>query len=133
MPNNKNETSPDSVEVSKQTAAAANNIPSHKVTLTLTIFPQRARLRRNQRNSRARKQAYIQDLEQRWGQCVQLGAQATIEMQQAARRVQDENRLLRMVLRKQGLDDAAVEMALDVERRAGCQVRSPWLEGKICW
>jgi len=75
-------------------------------------------LRRNQRNSRARKQAYIQDLEQRWGKCVQLGAQATVEMQQAARKVQDENRLLRGVIRKLGLDEKALERALDAERLA---------------
>ncbi|KAI0809436.1 hypothetical protein GGR55DRAFT_649938 [Xylaria sp. FL0064] len=74
---------------------------------------ERARLRRNQRNSRARKQAYIQDLEQRWNECVRLGAQASVEMQKEARRVQQENRLLRLLLHKQGLDDVAIKEALD--------------------
>ncbi|KAI1140107.1 hypothetical protein F5Y05DRAFT_377228 [Hypoxylon sp. FL0543] len=74
---------------------------------------ERARLRRNQRNSRARKQAYIESLEKRWNECVRLGAQATVEMQKEARRVQEENRLLRTVLRNQGLDDASIQRALD--------------------
>ncbi|KAI1347728.1 hypothetical protein F5Y01DRAFT_329256 [Xylaria sp. FL0043] len=74
---------------------------------------ERARLRRNQRNSRARKQAYIQDLEKRWNECVRLGAQASVEMQKEARRVQQENRLLRLLLHKQGLDDAAIKEALN--------------------
>jgi hypothetical protein len=79
---------------------------------------QRARLRRNQRNSRARKQAYVQDLEDRWSGCVKLGAQATVEMQREARRVQDENRLLRAVLHRRGFDDRAIQLAMDEERQA---------------
>ncbi|KAI1425612.1 hypothetical protein F5Y12DRAFT_363081 [Xylaria sp. FL1777] len=75
---------------------------------------ERARLRRNQRNSRARKQAYVQELEERWNECVRLGVQATVEMQREARRVQAENRLLRGLLHKQGLDDVAIEEALVV-------------------
>ncbi|KAI1741271.1 hypothetical protein F4680DRAFT_416254 [Xylaria scruposa] len=73
---------------------------------------ERARLRRNQRNSRARKQSYIRDLENRWNECVKLGAQATVEMQREARRVQEENTLLRAVLHAQGFDDAAIQNAL---------------------
>ncbi|KAI0378270.1 hypothetical protein F5Y04DRAFT_152430 [Hypomontagnella monticulosa] len=80
---------------------------------TVGAEAERARLRRNQRNSRARKQAYIQSLEQRWSECVRLGVQATAEMQKEARRVQEENRLLRTVLRNQGLDDIAIQKALD--------------------
>jgi hypothetical protein len=48
-----------------------------KTSTSLKFFlirGQRTRLRRNQRNSRARKQAYVQDLEQRWRKCVELGA-----------------------------------------------------------
>ncbi|KAI0114106.1 hypothetical protein GGR51DRAFT_505505 [Nemania sp. FL0031] len=73
---------------------------------------ERARLRRNQRNSRARKQAYIHDLESRWNECVKLGARATAEMQSEARRVQEENGLLRTILHAQGFDDAAIQNAL---------------------
>ncbi|GAP90601.1 hypothetical protein SAMD00023353_4800850 [Rosellinia necatrix] len=78
---------------------------------------ERARLRRNQRNSRARKQAYVQDLEQRWNECVRLGAQATVEMQREARRVQEENRLLRTLLHRQGVDDMAIHEAITVARQ----------------
>ncbi|KAI1370455.1 hypothetical protein F4677DRAFT_438296 [Hypoxylon crocopeplum] len=79
---------------------------------------ERARLRRNQRNSRARKQAYIQGLEQRWSQCVRLGAQATTEMQKEARRVQEENLLLRAILRNEGFDDAGIQRALESAKLA---------------
>ncbi|KAH8168079.1 hypothetical protein CIB48_g142 [Xylaria polymorpha] len=87
---------------------------------------ERARLRRNQRNSRARKQAYVQDLEQRWNECVRLGAQATVEMQREARRVQEENRLLRTLLHKQGLDDMAIHEAITAARQAeGNEIQPP--------
>ncbi|TRX93689.1 hypothetical protein FHL15_005365 [Xylaria flabelliformis] len=91
----------------------------------------RARLRRNQRNSRARKQAYIRDLESRWNECVRLGAQATVEMQREARRVQEENTLLRAVLHVQGFDDAAIQNALTSAKQSMAnqgseiQVRGP--------
>ncbi|KAI1363256.1 hypothetical protein F5Y08DRAFT_310061 [Xylaria arbuscula] len=77
-----------------------------------SIEDERARLRRNQRNSRARKQAYVQDLEKRWNECLRLGAQATVEMQRESRKVHDENRLLRCLLHNQGLDDAAIGTAI---------------------
>ncbi|KAK6950654.1 hypothetical protein Daesc_007178 [Daldinia eschscholtzii] len=83
---------------------------------TASADAERARLRRNQRNSRARKQAYIQNLEKQWNECMRLGAQATIEMQKEAKRVQEENRLLRSLLRNQGLDDAAIQRAIDAAK-----------------
>ncbi|KAI3321473.1 hypothetical protein HD806DRAFT_502669 [Xylariaceae sp. AK1471] len=94
-------------------SSASNN------TSATGIEDERARLRRNQRNSRARKQAYVQDLEQRWSECVRLGAQATIEMQREARRVQEENRLLRALLHQQGWDDMAIQEAAAVLRQGG--------------
>ncbi|KAK8041421.1 hypothetical protein PG994_014428 [Apiospora phragmitis] len=54
---------------------------------------EKARLRRNQRNSRARKQAYIRDLESRWNEC-------------------EENRLLRNLLHGRGMDYDAVQTAI---------------------
>ncbi|KUJ11077.1 uncharacterized protein LY89DRAFT_674427 [Mollisia scopiformis] len=101
---------------------------SNAINQTSTASPdaiERARLRRNQRNSRARKQAYIQDLEQRWGKCVELGAQATMEMQKEAQRVHEENRLLRKALHNQGLDDATIERALEAAKSASCAVPAP--------
>ncbi|KAI0847382.1 hypothetical protein F5Y00DRAFT_117377 [Daldinia vernicosa] len=82
------------------------------------IEAERARLRRNQRNSRARKQAYIQNLEKQWNECMRLGAQATIEMQKEAQRVQEENRLLRTLLHDQGFDDVAIQRVIDAAKLA---------------
>lgn len=90
----------------------------HEFTwFTNEITAQRIRLRRNQRNSRARKQAYVRDLEERWSDCVKQGAQATVEMQMEARRVQEENRLLRAVLHRYGLDNQAIQLALEAEKQ----------------
>jgi hypothetical protein len=49
---------------------------------------------------------------------VEQGAQATIEMQKEAKRVQEENRLLRTVLRNQGLDEKAIQHALEAAKQA---------------
>lgn len=59
------------------------------------------RNRVNQRNFRARRQAYIQELEQRLQRLDNDGVRATKEVQIAARRVDNENRLLRLLLRTQ--------------------------------
>ncbi|KAI1653904.1 hypothetical protein F4813DRAFT_373183 [Daldinia decipiens] len=82
------------------------------------VEAERARLRRNQRNSRARKQAYIQNLEKQWNECMRLGAQATIEMQKEARRIQEENRVLRTLLHDQGFDDVAIQRVIDAAKLA---------------
>ncbi|KAJ2976732.1 hypothetical protein NUW58_g8013 [Xylaria curta] len=95
---------------------------------TTTVEDERARLRRNQRNSRARKQAYVQDLERRWNSCVRLGVQATTEMQKEARRVQEENRLLRALLHQQGFNDVAIQEAVASFWQTQCNdVQSPAL------
>ncbi|KAF4628755.1 hypothetical protein G7Y89_g9394 [Cudoniella acicularis] len=91
--------------------------PASKTNLD-PMEAERTRLRRNQRNSRARKQAYVQDLEHRWRQCVELGVQATAEMQREAQKVQEENRLLRAVLHDQGFDDTTLQQALEKAKRA---------------
>lgn len=65
------------------------------------------RNRVNQRNFRARRQAYIQELEQRLQQLDNDGVRATKEVQIAAQRVDNENRLLRLLLRTQfGVSDS---------------------------
>jgi len=72
----------------------------------------RARQRKNQQNSRKRKQSYLEDLEQRWSSCVRTGAQASTEMQREARRVDGENVVLRAMLRELGVLDSVVEARL---------------------
>lgn len=94
-----------------------------KTKLTISTFvQQRARLRRNQRNSRARKQAYIEDLEQRWNVCLKAGARATEEMQKEARRVHEENLVLRALLRERGIDDDHIVRVLSSTGRSPAKV-----------
>ncbi|PSN71374.1 hypothetical protein BS50DRAFT_444973, partial [Corynespora cassiicola Philippines] len=71
------------------------------------------RVRRNQRKSRARKQAYVKDLEQRWQECVDLGVKISSHVQHAARKVHMENGWLRELLREQGIDDDTINKRLD--------------------
>ena len=79
-------------------------------------------MRNNQRNSRARRQAYVKELEGKWANCVQTGARANLEMQQAARRVVAENVLLRQLLNEQGLNDEAIQSRI---KQAGKDHSSP--------
>uniref|UniRef100_A0A8H7N5W8 BZIP domain-containing protein n=1 Tax=Bionectria ochroleuca TaxID=29856 RepID=A0A8H7N5W8_BIOOC len=69
--------------------------------------------RENQRRSRARRRDYVQYLEARVREYEKTGAQATIEMQQAARAVQAENKSLRAILASYGLSPAAIQMKID--------------------
>lgn len=52
------------------------------------------------------------ELEERYRVCEQLGVEASAEMQAAARRVIEENRRLRIMLRQHGYTDAAVDQAV---------------------
>lgn len=70
-----------------------------------------ARIRDNQRRSRARRKEYLADLETRYRTCEQLGVQASAEIQAAARRVVDENRRLRALLLQKGLSEAEIDTA----------------------
>ncbi|KFY85083.1 hypothetical protein V500_08739 [Pseudogymnoascus sp. VKM F-4518 (FW-2643)] len=75
-----------------------------------------ARIRDNQRRSRARRKEYLQELEGRLRQCELTGVEASSEIQGAARKVIEENRKvteqnqrLRLLLAQHGvnLDDAS--------------------------
>ncbi|EXF78054.1 hypothetical protein CFIO01_07734 [Colletotrichum fioriniae PJ7] len=70
---------------------------------------ERNRIRDNQRRSRARKKEYVQEIEQRLRQCQLQGVEASAEVQQAARRVADENHKLRQLLQHVGYGDEVVE------------------------
>ena len=67
-----------------------------------------ARVRDNQRRSRARRKEYIQELEQRLQQFETFGVEATREVQMAGRRVAAENAALRSLLRHRGVTDEEV-------------------------
>ncbi|KAL2142746.1 hypothetical protein VTI28DRAFT_763 [Corynascus sepedonium] len=72
----------------------------------------RNRIRDNQRRSRARRKEYLEELEQRLQLAEQRGLQASLELQAAARRVADENRKLRALLRLHGASDRAIDAHL---------------------
>lgn len=68
-----------------------------------------ARIRDNQRRSRARRKDYLQELEGKFRNCELLGVEASSEIQSAARRVAEENKRLRALLRVRGVGDAEVD------------------------
>lgn len=70
-----------------------------------------ARVRDNQRRSRARRKDYLQDLESKFRRCEQLGVEASADMQIAARRVLDENMRLRHFLHSRGFSDEDLDAA----------------------
>jgi hypothetical protein len=71
-----------------------------------------ARIRDNQRRSRARRKEYLQELEARLRQCELQGIEASSEIQMAARRVADENKKLRGLLAQHGVGDDTIETYL---------------------
>ncbi|PSS18359.1 hypothetical protein M430DRAFT_18958 [Amorphotheca resinae ATCC 22711] len=79
-------------------------IPASKANL--------ARIRNNQRRSRARRKEYLQELEARLRQYELHGIETSVEIQIAARKVADENRKLRGLLLVHGIGDDNVEAYL---------------------
>ncbi|CAD0088932.1 unnamed protein product [Aureobasidium mustum] len=61
------------------------------------------------RRSRARRKEYLQELETKYRSCEAVGAEASQEIQSAARKVLDENKRLRRLLRNQGFSDADID------------------------
>ncbi|KAI7975925.1 hypothetical protein EIK77_002485 [Talaromyces pinophilus] len=72
-----------------------------------------ARIRDNQRRSRARHKEYVRDLEQRLRRFESLGVEATREIQAAGRKVAAENALLRSLLRHHGVAEKEVQEYLE--------------------
>ncbi|KAF2845507.1 hypothetical protein T440DRAFT_511575 [Plenodomus tracheiphilus IPT5] len=71
-----------------------------------------ARIRDNQRRSRARRKEYLLELEAKLRSCEQVGIEASSEIQTAARRVLDENRKLRSLLYERGASEPEIVAAL---------------------
>ncbi len=72
---------------------------------TSTPHPSATRIRENQRRSRARRKAYLQELESKLRKCEQAGIEASVDLQLAARAVAEENKRLReenAALREEG-------------------------------
>jgi hypothetical protein len=70
-----------------------------------------ARIRDNQRRSRARRKDYLKELETRYRNCEQIGVSASTELQAAAKGVAEENRRLRELLRAYGIPEVEIESA----------------------
>ncbi|XP_044718744.1 uncharacterized protein HRG_01586 [Hirsutella rhossiliensis] len=64
-----------------------------------------ARIRDNQRRSRARRREYVQDLKRRLREYETQGIEASTEVQMAARRVAEENKQLQELLNRHGISD----------------------------
>ena len=71
-----------------------------------------ARIRDNQRRSRARRKEYVQELEQRLREAESRRAQASADIQLAARKVVDENKKLRTLLNRHGVRDESIDAFL---------------------
>ncbi|PPJ56828.1 hypothetical protein CBER1_10155 [Cercospora berteroae] len=74
-----------------------------------------ARVRSNQRRSRARRKEYVQELEERVRCCERQGVQATAEVQAAAKKIAAENVYLRQLLHKNGVWDPILTKPGSVE------------------
>jgi len=95
--------------------------------LTTALYQQKAnlaRIRDNQRRSRARRKEYLQDLEAKYRTCEAVGVEASAEIQGAARRVLDENKRLRLMLRQAGFSDDQIDSASLGEVTNGIGMRS---------
>ncbi|EDU42166.1 BRLZ domain containing protein [Pyrenophora tritici-repentis] len=71
-----------------------------------------ARIRDNQRRSRARRKEYLQELEAKLRSYEQIGIEASSEIQSAARKVLEENKKLRALLHERGVSESEVVAAL---------------------
>ncbi|KAF2276241.1 uncharacterized protein EI97DRAFT_377659 [Westerdykella ornata] len=74
--------------------------------------PSTLRVRENQRRSRARRKDLLESLQKRVREFELQGVQATLEMQQAARKVAQENQQLRRLLALHGVSREEVESFL---------------------
>lgn len=74
-----------------------------------------ARVRDNQRRSRARRKEYLQEVEGRLRECEQTGVELSAEIQAAARKVAEENKRLRMLLVRRGVSPEELAIFLNEE------------------
>ncbi|KAF2143786.1 uncharacterized protein K452DRAFT_296765 [Aplosporella prunicola CBS 121167] len=81
-----------------------------------------ARIRDNQRRSRARRKEYLQELETKYRNCEQQGVEASAEIQAAARRVLEENKRLKALLRQKGVSDTEIDSCMN--QGGGCSSSS---------
>ena len=75
-----------------------------------------ARIRDNQRRSRARRKEYLEDMQKKLHEYERQGVQATLDMQQAARDVALENDALRLMLQRSPVGHAAGPASAQAEQ-----------------
>ncbi|KAI5805214.1 hypothetical protein EDC01DRAFT_642629 [Geopyxis carbonaria] len=92
--------------------ATSTSPPSSKSNTEKDKDSNAHRLRENQRRSRLRKKEYLASLEARFRDCQRTGIEASVEIQNAAKRVVRENQKLRGLLRIRGVPDSEVELWL---------------------
>ncbi|EFR02652.1 hypothetical protein MGYG_05649 [Nannizzia gypsea CBS 118893] len=88
--------------------------------MAMAMNPAAARVRENQRRSRARRKEYIQELETRLQQYERHGVGVTIEVQTAARKVSRQNAMLRSLLHSCGVTDARIDECLAYAEENNC-------------
>lgn len=86
---------------------------------------QDAHASQNQRRSRARRKQYLEELEDKLRKCEQTGAEASSEMQIAARRVLEENVRLRNLLKQHGLSEDDIDVLKSESNDMTAAVLSP--------
>ncbi|KAL8919110.1 MAG: hypothetical protein Q9172_005140 [Xanthocarpia lactea] len=77
------------------------------------------RLRNNKRRHRARQKEHTAELERKLRELQQEGIQATIEVQQSARKVVQENKRLKELLRHVGVGEETINQWVSGEKRGG--------------
>ncbi|KAI0890345.1 uncharacterized protein GGS22DRAFT_194460 [Annulohypoxylon maeteangense] len=87
--------------------------------------PDLVRIRNNQRRSRARHKKYVADLEERLRQCETKGVEANSQIQQAARKVVQENRRLSGLLNNLGFDNEKISYFLQTGQLDVSNVTTP--------
>ncbi|KAK7718926.1 hypothetical protein SLS63_010339 [Diaporthe eres] len=88
--------------------------PKNATCLTHKTVETVRQVRDNQRRSRARRKELLEDMQRRLDEYERLGVQATLDMQQAARDVAQENKRLRALLAWKGVSDTELEEFLRV-------------------
>lgn len=91
--------------------------PSVTTMSTPPPDPRAARIRENQRRSRARKAEYIHSLETRLRTFERSGVQASLDLQLVARRVDAENRALRELLSEAGIEKDVIDVRVGIEKK----------------
>ena len=110
--------------------SAVRSVPSQIMHVHQSLTSQQkdanlARVRDNERRSRARRKEYLSELESKYQNCERMGVEANAEIQTAARLVLADNKRLRAMLTSLGVSDA------DMDRSSQTPSAARDLEGML--